>query len=149
LSDTSQSFTLEQKLRTRRQTRWAIESGKLTPQPCERCGAPETIAHHPDYSKPFDVEWLCGPCHAEEHRVYPVTKTCEVCGAEFTPHRTKRKRAKTCSWECRNALLSAVMSEVRSTPEYREKARQLAFKTGAAERAKTMVQARWAKRDAR
>lgn len=34
---------------------------------CQRCGAvPKRIeAHHADYSKPLDVEWLCKPCHAQ------------------------------------------------------------------------------------
>ena len=25
-------------------------------------------AHHRDYSKPLEVEWLCRPCHDDEHR---------------------------------------------------------------------------------
>ena len=35
---------------------------------CERCGWWRTIeAHHPDYARPLDVEWLCHGCHREEH----------------------------------------------------------------------------------
>ena len=30
------------------------------------------------------------------HLVHPITKTCIICGNEFTPHKTKRKRQKTC-----------------------------------------------------
>jgi hypothetical protein len=45
----------------------AIESGKLIRNECcEKCNKkckPE--AHHEDYSKPFDVIWLCRKCHAE------------------------------------------------------------------------------------
>lgn len=44
--------------------------------------------------------------HADEWLKYPREKVCEVCGKTFTPHRTKRKRAKTCSWECRNILIA-------------------------------------------
>jgi hypothetical protein len=42
--------------------------GRLTPQPCERCGREDTHGHHEDYSKPLDVNWLCPPCHGERHR---------------------------------------------------------------------------------
>jgi len=46
--------------------------------------------------------------HSRHHnQKYPTTKACEVCGAVFTPHPTKRKRAKTCSDECRYKLISA------------------------------------------
>ena len=31
---------------------------------------------------------------------HPKVKTCENCGAEFTPHHTKRARQKTCSLAC-------------------------------------------------
>lgn len=47
----------------------AIRAGKLTPQPCERCGhAINVQAHHEDYTKPLDVNWLCPPCHGARHR---------------------------------------------------------------------------------
>jgi hypothetical protein len=26
------------------------------------------IAHHPDYTDPLTVEWLCNSCHLKEHR---------------------------------------------------------------------------------
>lgn len=43
------------------------------------------------------------PCKKHLHlhkQKYPLTKDCLVCGVEFTPHKTKRKRAKTCSKKC-------------------------------------------------
>jgi predicted DNA-binding protein YlxM (UPF0122 family) len=55
----------------------AILRGRITrPENCERCGASGTFkdgrsaiqAHHPDYSKPLDVIWLCQRCHHDEHR---------------------------------------------------------------------------------
>jgi len=45
----------------------------------------------------------------KEHSVvhnqkYPITKCCEICGNEFTPLPTKRKRQKTCSRKCSEKL---------------------------------------------
>jgi len=43
----------------------AIRSGHLTrPDVCQSCGKQgRTEGSHTDYSKPFDVEWLCVKCH--------------------------------------------------------------------------------------
>ena len=46
----------------------AIRSGRLKKKVCEVCGLDKNIhAHHPDYSKPLDVVWLCCVCHNKEH----------------------------------------------------------------------------------
>jgi hypothetical protein len=55
------------KIQARRKLRDAIRLGEITKGPCERCGNPETQAHHDDYSKPFEVRWLCTVHHAEHH----------------------------------------------------------------------------------
>lgn len=52
--------------------------------------------------------------HAEQFRVHPTEKECEICGATFTPHKTKRKRAKTCSVTCANALRSKTERATRA-----------------------------------
>jgi hypothetical protein len=36
-------------------------------RPCEKCGELTRIKHHPDYSRPTDVVWLCNRHHALEH----------------------------------------------------------------------------------
>ena len=47
---------------------YAIQKGKLTRQPCERCGTTQhVVAHHEDYNKPLDVVWLCKHHHKERH----------------------------------------------------------------------------------
>lgn len=44
----------------------AIRSGELIPQPCAVCAKVENIeAHHWDYSKPLEVQWLCREHHIE------------------------------------------------------------------------------------
>jgi len=39
---------------------------------CEKCGIEARHArlykHHPDYNRPLDVVWLCGPCHGSMHQ---------------------------------------------------------------------------------
>lgn len=45
---------------------YALRSGKLERQPCWICGA-KAEAHHPDYSMPLDVVWLCPSHHKQAH----------------------------------------------------------------------------------
>ncbi len=49
--------------------RHAINAGDIEkPKQCSKCKRKEAVqGHHPDYSKPFDVVWLCPLCHTEEH----------------------------------------------------------------------------------
>ena len=46
----------------------AVRNGILLRQPCCRCGAEKTVAHHEDYDKPLEVVWLCQPCHKQRHK---------------------------------------------------------------------------------
>ncbi len=46
----------------------ALRDGKLQRQPCQVCGNLKSDMHHDDYSKPFEVRWLCRPHHMAEHR---------------------------------------------------------------------------------
>jgi hypothetical protein len=58
--------------------RRALEAGELSrPEACQRCGiVPKPLrdgrsaiqGHHPDYTKPLEVEWLCHRCHVAQHR---------------------------------------------------------------------------------
>jgi hypothetical protein len=44
----------------------AKRNGELISQPCAVCGS-EAEAHHPDYSKPLEVVWLCHCHHIDAH----------------------------------------------------------------------------------
>lgn len=57
-----------ERAKCRDKTRWAIYSGKLKKEPCAICGELDVDAHHPDYSQPLDVIWLCRPHHQEIHK---------------------------------------------------------------------------------
>lgn len=43
-----------------------LRRGKITREPCERCGGTAEM-HHDDYSEPLQVRWLCRSCHLELH----------------------------------------------------------------------------------
>lgn len=67
-----------EKVRAHYCVRYAIRTGKLIrPLECTRChsvvcptrdGKSGFHAHHKDYSKPLEVEWLCAFCHGNERR---------------------------------------------------------------------------------
>jgi len=44
-----------------------LKRGKIVKGPCEQCGSPDSEMHHPDYSKPLQIVWLCRPCHLGLH----------------------------------------------------------------------------------
>ena len=52
---------------------YAVRAGVLggllvRPERCEGCGKEKkVVAHHGDYARPLEVEWLCGRCHAVRH----------------------------------------------------------------------------------
>lgn len=52
-----------------------VKRGKITKLPCVKCNNPVVEAHHPDYSKPLDVVWLCRDCHMTEHANLSQTDT--------------------------------------------------------------------------
>lgn len=39
-----------------------------TPDHCDACGASGRLhAHHEDYARPLEIEWLCASCHRTVH----------------------------------------------------------------------------------
>ena len=47
----------------------AVRDGRLTPHPCWVCGK-RAEAHHPDYSRPLEVVWLCPGHHKQTHALH-------------------------------------------------------------------------------
>ena len=58
-----------EKIQARLEATRAIRSGILVrPDTCAQCGARGGIqGHHPDYTKPLFIEWLCRMCHGRVH----------------------------------------------------------------------------------
>lgn len=60
-----------ERMKARDKLRYAVRQGKVEkPNWCEECNIAfvPIEGHHHDYSKPFDVEWLCKRCHGKRHR---------------------------------------------------------------------------------
>lgn len=78
--------------RARNAVERAVAAGTLVPEPCEQCGETEkTEAHHPDYTRPLDIVWLCRTCHRQLHIAYKAAVLDGVkgrdTGAEVRKHR--------------------------------------------------------------
>lgn len=56
------------KKRAHRLVKYAKKSGEIVPEPCVYCGDKNSQAHHDDYSKPYDVIWLCPAHHSKRHK---------------------------------------------------------------------------------
>lgn len=51
----------------------AVRSGAIQRKPCQVCGNKRSEAHHPDYSNPLRVQWLCAKHHKEAHeKIQPL-----------------------------------------------------------------------------
>ena len=47
----------------------AVADGRIERGSCEACGSNVNVhGHHDDYSKPFEVRWLCPLCHVRHHK---------------------------------------------------------------------------------
>lgn len=58
------------KKRCHKMVHYAIDRGRMVrPTSCPKCGKQKDIhAHHEDYSKPLEVQWLCSTCHVRLHK---------------------------------------------------------------------------------
>ena len=58
-----------EKRKASRLLQYAVRTKMIDRKPCAMCGKKNKIVgHHPDYSKPLEVIWLCGVHHSEIHR---------------------------------------------------------------------------------
>lgn len=47
-----------------------VKRGKIAKTPCIICRNGKSEMHHPDYSRPLLVIWLCRACHLSLHETY-------------------------------------------------------------------------------
>lgn len=68
----AREYAQDPKLRIRHQARWLarrnMHAGKIKKHPCEKCGDVNSQIHHPNYTKPLMIIWLCVKCHRELHK---------------------------------------------------------------------------------
>lgn len=59
-----------EKKRAQGLVRTELRAGRLQrPSACSECGVATSVdAHHDDYSKPYEITWLCRACHVARHR---------------------------------------------------------------------------------
>ena len=69
-SDTRCRLKYPEKEKARQAVKYAVSTGRLIRLwYCERCFITcQSEAHHLDYSKPLEVEWLCFDCHKKLHK---------------------------------------------------------------------------------
>ena len=72
---TKQRKLYPEKYKARKAVECAIRYGKMTPpDTCSICWHDGKIeAHHPDYAKPLEIEWVCRPCHLAIHQMEVTT----------------------------------------------------------------------------
>lgn len=58
----------------------ALRDGRLRKEPCYFCGSKENLEmHHPDYTKPLRVYWLCRICHRKVDGMLKIGFTEKIC----------------------------------------------------------------------
>lgn len=71
------TLTIRDKTRANKLVAKALRQRVLKPPlKCEGCGKKKrVIAHHPDYTSPLSLMWLCHKCHYAWHRLNGFAKT--------------------------------------------------------------------------
>lgn len=82
--------------------RWIME--QHLGRPLESWEQVHHINHNRLDNRVENLEVVSSEEHSKRHTFLPVSKECVICGALFIPHKTKRRRAQTCSSTCKSKL---------------------------------------------
>lgn len=61
--------TKQQKLRACYLSNKALREGRIIRRPCVVCQNPKAEMHHPDYTEPLEIQWLCRKHHKDADKV--------------------------------------------------------------------------------
>lgn len=95
----------------------AIKRGRLVrPETCSQCGiAGKAHAHHDNYRKPYDVRWLCQPCHNRHHAaIKRGARTAAAASATQTMSGSMGPGAKTARCDSDHATAPTAGTDARS-----------------------------------
>lgn len=93
--------------------RWVME--QVLGRPLRSDEQVHHINHDRLDNRPENLEVVSSAEHGKRHTTHPTSKPCVICGQTFTPHKTKRVRAQTCSPACKSALLSLRNAERKAS----------------------------------
>ena len=64
-----------EKARAQHAVNYALKANRLAkPTQCEDCNKEARLhGHHPDYTQPLEVDWLCPLCHSARHKKTRIT----------------------------------------------------------------------------
>lgn len=80
------------KIKAQRKLQKAVKIGKIKRLPCSVCGSAKSVGHHPDYSKPLEVIWLCHIHHKKVHYTIFPKRQRSLRDEELIAEFEKRKR---------------------------------------------------------
>jgi len=66
-TDIAYSINFPEKIKAKNKAHSAFRKGLILKQDCSVCGCAKSEMHHPDYSKPLDIIWLCPKHHKRLH----------------------------------------------------------------------------------
>lgn len=104
------------RMQCRQVTKYLILRGVLKRQPCEICGAVKVEAHHEDYTKPFEVRWLCKWDHAQvtsgrlvlEPKVHPAV----VCTYKPKGESLTKQEIEALRWDIRTMTYDSPLYKI-------------------------------------
>ena len=93
--------------------RWVIE--QHLGRRLERWEHVHHINHDRLDNRVENLEVVTSGEHGLRHTWKPITTVCAICGVEFTPHKTKRAKTKTCGRKCGAQLTWRTRRESKGT----------------------------------